>query len=114
MSLEQHNAAFLWDCLATMAEMKFYIQRPNKPIAAEPAFLVYEHKIYLNQVGEVFSFKFKSAALRKIKEVVEHANYPMKLWRTSRPRLNEKPFAENLVERFPEQKRGRHVKVFNV
>lgn len=111
--MTEQQIDFIWECLATMAEMKFYIQRTNQPIAEEPAFLIYNHKLYMNNVAEVYQFRFKAQAERKLREIIGKANYPMKLWTTRNPRKNQKHFAENTIERFPKQAEGTHLNLVN-
>ena len=107
---------FLWECFEDIAEARFYIETEKGEIAKSPAFLIYEKGLYLNGVGKIASFRSKVAIWRGIKELVENANYPMRLWRSREPRKNEKPFAINYNYRnIPENPNPEApIKAFNI
>ena len=113
----EKNTDFLWDCLADIADMKFYIEKTHGVIADEPAILLRNNEVYLNRVGKIGSFRFRVQALRLIKKMVEQSNFPMRVWLSSKPRRGQRPFAENSNWRIPENAKegeGVFIKAFNL
>lgn len=79
----------LWELLEMEAPEKFFIGD-----AEHPAFLVFPkyhwastktaHSLYLNTVGLIATFSTRKKAFDRIKELVENANYPLRLYRVSK------------------------------
>jgi len=105
---------WIWDFAETIALEKYYIQLEGRPIAEKPAFLtVYypERKAYalfMNKVGLIGFYPTLTKLHRKLKEIVESANFPLKLWKDK----NKHPFAVNRIQRVAETENP--VRVFNI
>jgi len=113
---------FLWNCLIDLAVEKFYIQKEDGTLHDKPCFIVIDdypnvktnrYSLWLFKVGLIGQYPSKRKVLQKVKEIVENANFPVKVFRGKHSR---KPFAENKICRvdISRIKEGAYVKVFNI
>jgi len=110
---EQQN--FVWEVAEKfLAFEKYYIEIDGR-IGEGAAFLIIKYPrgygLFLNKVGLIRFFKSLRQARKRIKELVENANFPLAVWRD--PVRDRKPFAENKVWRI-KPKPGVYFKAFNI
>lgn len=116
------RSEILWELLEMEALEKFFVGN-----AKSPAFLLFPkyhwastksaHSLYLSNVGLIARFSSQKKALDRIKELVEKANYPLKLYQVSkfgRKRGKQILFAENKSSRIDLTKAKGPVRAFNI
>lgn len=103
---ENWQGKFLWELLEMEAPTQFYVN--NKE---HPAFLLFPrhhwasregHTLYMNGVGVIDTFGSKKKALERLTEIIETANFPVKVQKIcnwGRNKGKPIPFAENKVQR---------------
>jgi len=79
----------IWSILESEAPEKFYINDAKKP-----AFLYFpkwhhfawekKHTIYMNSIGLLGTFRSRRKAFAKLREIIETANEPVKVYRVSK------------------------------
>jgi len=113
----------LWELLASEASARFYVEKDDI-LAKGPAFLYYPRHdpwawksrctIYVNGIGVLDTYTSEKKALQRLKEIIENANFPLKVYKVS----TRKPvlFAENKVQRIDPSQilEDCSVKVFNI
>ena len=104
--MSEVQAKLLYDLLEMEAPDKFFIDGKDVP-----AFLLFPkhhfasrhgYTLYLNRVGVIASFSSNKKALERLKEIVERANFPMRLYRVRKyggKRNKRILFAENKKQR---------------
>lgn len=113
---------FLWELLEMEAPLKFFINGKESP-----AFLLFpkwhfastktQHSLYMNCVGLIARFTSEKKALARLKQIVEHANFPMRLYKVSKyGRKHGKRilFAENTSEGVDMTNAKGPMKAFNI
>ena len=92
----------LFDVLPYMAEEEYWIET-EAGLAKAPAFLLVPlgkaHILLLNRVGEIARYGTLKEARTRIKELVETANYPMRLYLKKHGKVSPRPFAVNETRR---------------
>ncbi len=114
-------AEALWELMEMEAPLKFFVGGADKP-----GFLLFPrghwasikggHSLYLNRVGLIAQFPSRKKALARLKEIVENANFPVRVYQVSKYGRNKEKrflFAENTVQRIM-PKEGCPTKVFNI
>ena len=109
-----------WELLEMEAPLKFYINGKDTP-----AFLLFPkyhwassksyHHLYMNTVGLIGKFTAEKKALARLKEIVENANFPVRVYKSSKYGRNRGKrilFAENKVQRI--ELTENPCKVFNI
>lgn len=108
------NEKYLWEFAELIAIEKYHIEI-NGERKTSPALLVIsfnkKYCLYLNHIGKIGCYKSKKEVHNKIKELVETANYPLKLWKGLK---SKKPFAENTQHRVDVSKINAPLRVFNI
>lgn len=112
----------LWELLEMEAPQKFYVNRKESP-----AFLLFpkwhfastktQHSLYMNRVGLIGRFTSEKKALERLKQIVESANFPLRLYKVTkfgRKRGKRILFAENSVQRVDMTDVRGPMKVFNI
>jgi hypothetical protein len=92
----------LWDVLPYIALEEYWIETEEGVAKAPAFFIVYlsnGYHLILNNLGTIRVYKKLKQAQDRIKELVESANYPMKVYRKKDRKINPHPFAENLIRR---------------
>ena len=80
----------LWELMEMEAPEKFYVDEKE-----HPAFLIFpkyhylcldtkKHNLYLNGVGLIASFETRKALFERLKQIVENANFPIKVYQVSK------------------------------
>ena len=113
---------FLWELLEDEAPEKFYVDGKE-----HPAFLYFhrqhwasqrgKHTIYMNGVGVIDSFGSKKKAFARLKEIVEHAYFAIRVYQVSRTGRNKGKrilFAENTIQRVDMTNAKGPMKVFEI
>lgn len=92
----------LFDVLPYIAEEEYWIET-EEGLAKGAAFLIAPlgdaHVLVLNNVGVIARYKRLKEAQNRIKELVESANYPMKVYLKKHGKVKTHPFAENTIQR---------------
>jgi len=120
--MEELEWRILWECACDLARERFYVERADGSLSEEPAFIIVDwfplvkykrYALYLYEVGLIDSFTSLAKALRRVKQLVEHANYPIRVFRD---RKALQPFAVNEEWRIDVSKlrEGAFVKAFNI
>lgn len=109
----------LFDLLPELASEEYWIET-EEGLASKPAFYIVEsdgrYNLILNSLGSIKIYHKLKNAQDRIRELVENANYPMKVYRKTRRgkiRVNAKPFAVNTVQRM-EPKEDAPIRAFNI
>lgn len=80
----------VWLAIEQEAVEKFYVELKGGKRAKKSAFLIcrsiWTHgsgdwELYMNRVGSVGNFKTKKACIEKLKEIVENAVLPVRIWK---------------------------------
>lgn len=117
----------LWELMELEAREKFFVNNKEYPaflyfpkyhyLSAEKSY----HSLYLHTVGLINIFSSRQKAFERLKQIVENANFPLKLYQMSKYGRNRGKrilFAENKIQQVPlEPERvveGAVVKVFNI
>ena len=100
-------SVFLWELLEIEAPEKYCVDGKESP-----AFLLFpkgsigsmDHKVslYMNSVGLIANFTSKKKAKARLKQIVENANLPMRVYQISKYGTRRRKrilFAENKVQR---------------
>jgi len=115
---------FLWELMELEAPNKFFVGGRE-----EPAFLLFpkyhylsqnnKHTLYLNGVGLINTFTSEKKALERLKQIVENANFPIRVYKVSKHGRKQGKrilFAENDKQRIDlsNAKEGTFCKVFEI
>lgn len=111
----------LWEIMEMEAPEKFYADGRDRA-----AFLLFPkshwlsvekgYSLYLNTVGLIKSFSTRKKALERLKEIIESANFPVRVYKVDKYGIKAGErifFAENNVQKIP-LKPKRCMKVFNI
>jgi len=115
--------SILWELMEMEAPEKFYVNGKE-----HPAFLFFpryhylsakktKHSLYMNGVGLVSSFSSKKQTFARLREIVENANFPLRLYQVSKygsKRGKRILFAENHTQRVDMTDAKGPMKVFNI
>lgn len=113
----------LWEIMEMEAVEKFFVDGKEKP-----AFLYFpryhylsaqktKHSLYMNTVGLISTFSSKKKTFTRLREIVENANFPLRLNQESKYGRNKGKrivFAENKVQRVDMTNVKGQMKVFNI
>lgn len=113
----------LWELMEMEAPEKFFVDEKE-----HPAFLMFpkhhylaletkKHNLYLNGVGLIAAFRTRKQLFERLKQIVEHANFPIKVWQVSkfgRQRGKKILFAENHIERVDMTNAKGPCRIFNI
>jgi len=108
----------LWDILESEAPYKFFVDERK-----DPAFLLIPKwhylslggwELYLNHVGRICRLRSRQQALDRLREIIENANVPVKVYSVSGKRRTL--FAENEITRISLEKATEPItfRVFNI
>lgn len=114
---------FLWELMEMEAPEKFFVNEKE-----HPAFLMFpkhhylaletkKYNLYLNGVGLIASFRTRKQLFERLKEIIEQANFPIKVFQVSKfgnQRGKKILFAENQRERVDMTNARGPCRVFNI
>jgi len=116
------QAQILWELLELEAKDKFYVgNRENPAFLLFPKYspLCMDKKVtlYMNGVGLIDTFKSEKAALERLKQIIENANFAVQVYKVSkygRQKGKRVLFAENTVDRIDNETMKGHCRVFEI
>ena len=113
---------FIWELVESEAPEKFFVNDAKSPaflLFPKYHYLAQQNKVtlYLSSIGVINTFKTEKLALERLKQIVETANYPCKVFqvsKTGKQKGKKVLFAENKVQRWATPEADKPARTFNI